>query len=131
MFDHKGVVSTEVKGNLEEATDHAIQSDAEDVLEYVHGDTKEFQVIVATRKEGEACKISITFLCFQFLCEPRSVFDVKKRLVDLGYVVISAEVQYIPHTRVPLNDGELENLQKLCDKLADMEEIVKMYDNVE
>lgn len=44
MFDHKGIVTTEVKGNFETATEHAIQVDAEDVQEVEFGGVKEYHV---------------------------------------------------------------------------------------
>lgn len=108
LFSRRGVVTTEVQGDLETATDHAIQVDAEDVQEYVHDETKEFH----------------------FFCEPRSVYEVKKRLADLNYDVKSAEVLYIPHSRVDLNDKDLETAITLCDRLEALDDVVKLYDNI-
>ncbi|XP_046616744.1 translational activator of cytochrome c oxidase 1 [Neodiprion virginianus] len=108
MFDHKGVITTEIQGDLGLATDHAIQADAEDVEEFEHNDIKEYK----------------------FFCEPNSLFNVKQRLLDMNYKVKSAEALYIPRTLVNLSDSELSIAITLYDKLEANEDIVRLHDNI-
>ncbi|XP_046743394.1 probable transcriptional regulatory protein PERMA_0079 [Diprion similis] len=108
LFDYKGVITTEIQGDLGLATDHAIQVDAEDVQEVEHNDIKEYK----------------------FYCEPNVLFNVKQRLLDMNYKVKSAEALYIPRTLVNLSDSELSIAIGLCEKLEANEDVVRLHDNI-
>ncbi|XP_012255420.2 translational activator of cytochrome c oxidase 1 isoform X1 [Athalia rosae] len=108
LFERKGIVTTEIKGNLGTAVEDAIQVDAEDVVEGTDGDDKEFQ----------------------FLCEPGLVFKVKQKLLDLNYTVKSSSVQYIPYKMIDLSDSDLELAAALCDKLTAIEDVIVLHDNI-
>jgi len=115
LFEHKGIIETELpsiqgeKSNeavLELATNHAIESEAEDV-----------------QLEEDSNKL-------QFLCDARNFSQVQKSLEKLNYKISSASLEYIPNLRVPLNDSDLELCSGFFDKLDNMEDVVKLYDNI-
>ncbi|CAG9832493.1 unnamed protein product [Diabrotica balteata] len=90
---------------LEKATDHAIESGAEDV------------------------KVIENNLV-QFSCGKSNLNQVVGELEKLGYKITSAEVEYVPFNLQPLQDSELEVCQKLFDKLENVPEVVRIVDNI-
>lgn len=67
---------------------------------------------------------------FQFICEPKSLQNVQKKIEESKYKITSSEVEYIPNLVIDLSDRDLENLSNVYDKLEAQEEIIKIYDNI-
>ncbi|PSN51062.1 Translational activator of cytochrome c oxidase 1 [Blattella germanica] len=111
IFEHKGLVQAEQSDStpLEKAVEHAIEIGAEDVTEE------------ETEEDGKI---------LQFLCEPALLNQVKGKLVKLGYTIKNADNEFLPKIQVTLNDNDLENVNKLFDKLNDDPDVVKLYDNI-
>ncbi|XP_028130808.1 translational activator of cytochrome c oxidase 1 [Diabrotica virgifera virgifera] len=113
LFEEKGQIEAEhqaLAGKpeeeiLEKATDHAIESGAEDV------------------------KVIENSLV-QFSCGKSNLNQVVGELEKMGYKVTSAEVEYVPFNLQPLQDSELEVCQKLFDKLESVPEVVRLVDNI-
>ncbi|KAF5281661.1 hypothetical protein FQR65_LT14591 [Abscondita terminalis] len=110
LFDYKGTIEAEVHENdtddtiLENATNAAIECDADDVT---------FQDDVLL-----------------FTCNSHSFMKVQKHLELKGYKILTANLEYIPIRRVPLNDADVELCSKLYEKLKTIDEVVALYDNI-
>lgn len=62
--------------------------------------------------------------------EPNDVSKVAGKLAEMGYVYDSAEVEYIPMTKVQIADSELvEKMQKLLDMFDDNDDVQNVYHN--
>ena len=62
--------------------------------------------------------------------EPNDVSKVAGKLAEMGYVYDSAEVEYIPMTKVQITDPELvEKMQKLLDMFDDNDDVQNVYHN--
>ncbi len=62
--------------------------------------------------------------------EPNDVSKVAGKLAETGYVYDSAEVEYIPMTKVQITDPELvEKMQKLLDMFDDNDDVQNVYHN--
>jgi YebC/PmpR family DNA-binding regulatory protein len=55
---------------------------------------------------------------------------MQKALEEKGINPISAEVEWIPSTTVPLNDEQAEDVSKLVDKLEQDEDVQKVFHNM-
>ncbi|XP_011865267.1 PREDICTED: translational activator of cytochrome c oxidase 1 [Vollenhovia emeryi] len=109
MFTHLGSVIVEKKGDLENATEDAINVDAEDVEEFVENDTE----------------------YFQFKCDPRLLNKVKHLLEERQYCVLSAEEDYIPQTIIKLSESDLEDVSLIREKILSLEDVSHVHDNLE
>ena len=56
--------------------------------------------------------------------------NMQKALEEKGITPISAEVEWIPTTTVPLNDAQAEDVSKLIDKLEQDEDVQKVFHNL-
>ncbi|XP_043279662.1 translational activator of cytochrome c oxidase 1 [Venturia canescens] len=108
VFDHKGFVVTELKGDLDSATEDAIAVGAEDVQEIEVDGTK----------------------CLQFISDGRSCAKVANQLSSKSYKVLSMEDKYLPKIFANLNDEDIEKTEKLIEKLEAFEEFVRIHDNI-
>ncbi len=62
--------------------------------------------------------------------EPNDVSKVAGQLAEMGYVYSSAEVEYIPMTKVEITDEELEEkMQKLLDLFDENDDVQNVYHN--
>jgi transcriptional/translational regulatory protein YebC/TACO1 len=62
--------------------------------------------------------------------EPNDVSKAAGKLAEMGYVYDSAEVEYIPMTKVQITDPELvEKMQKLLDMFDDNDDVQNVYHN--
>jgi YebC/PmpR family DNA-binding regulatory protein len=55
---------------------------------------------------------------------------MQKALEDKGIVPISAELEWIPSTTVPLNDEQAADVSKLIEKLEQDEDVQKVFHNM-
>ncbi|CAH1164074.1 unnamed protein product [Phaedon cochleariae] len=90
---------------LEQATEHAILSGAEDVS-IMENNTMEFT------------------------CAETSLQNVVLELEKIGYKVASAGVEYLPLKFQKLQDSELELCGRLYEKLENLSEVVRLSDNI-
>ena len=56
--------------------------------------------------------------------------NMQKALEDKGIIPISAELEWIPGTTVPLNDEQAEDVSKLIEKLGQDEDVQKVFHNM-
>lgn len=90
---------------LEAATEHAIESGAEDV------ELLEDNVL-------------------EFTCGKTNMRAVQNNLEKLNYNINSASVEYIPYKLQVLNEDELTLCAKLYEKLEAIPEVVNLTDNI-
>ena len=57
--------------------------------------------------------------------------NMQKALEDKGITPISAEVEWIPSTTVPISDTQAEDVSKLIDRLEQDEDVQKVFHNME
>ena len=105
------VVALPVSGDIDAATEHAIEAGAEDVSE----------------EEGEEPGEKV--LVFRTSWE--DVYAVKKALTQLGYTVKFAETMYEPQTPVTLTGEDATLHESLLDKLNELSDVVKVSSNAE
>jgi transcriptional/translational regulatory protein YebC/TACO1 len=55
---------------------------------------------------------------------------MQKALEEKNITPISAEVEWIPSTTVPLNDAQAEDVSKLIEKLEQDEDVQKVFHNM-
>ena len=55
---------------------------------------------------------------------------MQKALEDKGITPISAEVEWIPGTTVPLSDEQAEDVSKLIEKLEQDDDVQKVFHNM-
>ena len=56
--------------------------------------------------------------------------NMQKALEEKGITPISAEVEWIPSTTVPLSDAQAEDVSKLIDKLEQDDDVQKVFHNM-
>ncbi|KAJ8971252.1 hypothetical protein NQ314_000793 [Rhamnusium bicolor] len=112
LFEEKGIIEAESTGEtsneeemLEKATEHAIESGAEDV-KIVEGNL------------------------VQFVCGKFNLLKVVSNLEQLKYKVTSASVEYIPLKLQNLQERDLALCHSLYQKLENMPEVMILSDNI-
>lgn len=113
MFQQKGVIDAEnstlasksAEEQLELATEHAIESNAEEVT---------------------ALEDNI----FQFFCSPENFGQTQTLLEKLGYTILNASVDYLPLKMQELGENNLQLYERLMKKLDETPEVVRLFDNV-
>jgi Uncharacterized conserved protein len=56
--------------------------------------------------------------------------QVRGKLEKFQYTIREAGCEFIPKIQVTLNDADLDAARKLCDKLAEIPDVVRLYDNI-
>jgi len=56
--------------------------------------------------------------------------NMQKALEDKGIMPISAELEWIPVTTVPVNDAQAEDVSKLIERLEQDEDVQKVFHNM-
>ncbi|RZC40603.1 translational activator of cytochrome c oxidase 1, partial [Asbolus verrucosus] len=111
LFEEKGIVEVEIEKTakseelLEIATDHAIESGAEDV-----------KVLDENT--------------LQFVCGSTNLKNVVTGLEKFNYKVVSASVEFIPLKLQELSDSDLKLCSNLYEKLEALPEVVRLSDNI-
>lgn len=116
MFEELGiVVATRLDGTFANAaafedklTEDAIECDAQEVEDI------DFENKSAT-----------------FICRPIDVEKVKRKLLNLGYVVEIAEHVFIPQNTYKLNEAETKTYEFLKLRLSQIDGFERIFDNVE
>lgn len=105
MFSRKGVLVIEKKDNLTEddVMMVALEADAEDVV------TEEDAFIVYT--------------------EPGNLNVCEKAFEKAGIEIVSCEVEYISSNYITPEKDQIENINKLIEKLEDLDDVQNVYHN--
>lgn len=112
VFHEKGIIHAEKTNSslkseelLELATEHAIESNAEDVN-------------------------LVDDSVLEFTCTKDSFEKTQTILEKLGYKILNSSVEYMPFSEVSLSEAELVVYKKLVGKLEEMPDVVRLFDNV-
>lgn len=63
-------------------------------------------------------------------CEPTNVHEIKQALVNGGYKVESAELEWVPNTTVELNEEQTEKAYDFLSTLEDHDDVQNVYTNL-
>jgi YebC/PmpR family DNA-binding regulatory protein len=104
LFDRRGMLTfTRVEIDEDALMEAALEAGAEDISE-----------------EGDTLEV---------LTSPEDFETVKEGLEAAGLVPATAEVTYVPQTRVPLDDKTGPQMLKLLDALDDCDDVTDVYSN--
>jgi len=112
LFMEKGIIEAEhpelslktKDEQLELATEHAIESNAEEVI---------------TADE-----------IFQFLCSKQQFPETQNLLEQLGYKIVYASVEYLPLKMAELGPTDMQIFEKLVKKIEEMPDVLRVFYNV-
>lgn len=111
-FEQKGLFLASDNMTLDAAEEIAIEAGAEEVQKIPDPENENGELI-------------------QFLCDAADFYAVKKNLEStLGDDLRSAQLEYLPISRVELNDGTMSVLSKMIEKLEEEEDVVRIIDNI-
>ena len=68
---------------------------------------------------------------YEILTEPKDFSSVRENLEGLGLEFLEASVQMIPTTTVKLDEHGVEKMNRLIDKLDDLDDVMNIYHNWE
>lgn len=103
QFTRKGVIFTKAKGD--EIMMAALDAGAEDVADEEDGTT----IYTAA---GDLAK-------------------VRSGLIDAGYEIDSAELQYVPNNTIPVDEENSAKVEKILDAIDDLDDVVAVHTNAE
>ena len=52
-------------------------------------------------------------------------------LIDAGYEIDSAELQYVPNNTVPIDEETAPKVEKILDAIDDLDDVVAVHTNAE
>lgn len=103
QFSRKGVIFTKAKGD--EIMMAALDAGAEDIADEEDGTT----IYTAA---GDLMK-------------------VRGALIEAGYEIDSAELQYVPNNTVPIDEETAPKVEKILDAVDDLDDVVAVHTNAE
>ena len=68
---------------------------------------------------------------FVIYTSPEAFHAVSKAFEDAGFNVISSEVEYVSSNLIPLDDSQAESIEKLKDKLEELDDVQEVYTNLQ
>ena len=103
QFMRKGVIFTKAKGD--EIMMTALDAGAEDIVDEEDGTT--------------------------IYTAAGSLAKVRSGLIDAGYEIDSAELQYVPNNTVPVDEENSAKVEKILDAIDDLDDVVAVHTNAE
>ena len=67
--------------------------------------------------------------CFEITTAPSDFSGVREALEQNGLEFVEAEVQMVPANKIELNDEQAEKMQKLIERLEDLDDVMNVYHN--
>lgn len=68
---------------------------------------------------------------YQITTEPSDFTEVSERLEEAGLEFLEAEVQMVPTTTVQLDEKDAEKMERLIEKLEELDDVANIYHNWE
>ena len=113
MFDEKGQIII----SKEEMDDNNIEMEADDIMMLaLDAGAEDFQA------EEEI---------FEITTEPADFTEVRDKLEEAGLEFLEAEVQMVPTTTVALEEKDAEKMERLIEKLEELDDVSNIYHNWE
>jgi YebC/PmpR family DNA-binding regulatory protein len=103
QFSRKGVIFTKAKGD--EIMMAALDAGAEDIADEEDGTT----IYTASS----------------------DLMKVRAALIEAGYEIDSAELQYVPNNTVPIDEETAPKVEKILDAIDDLDDVVAVHTNAE
>lgn len=68
---------------------------------------------------------------YEITTEPSNFSNVREKLEESGLTFLEAEVQMVPTTTVALDEAGQEKMERLIEKLEDLDDVMDVYHNWE
>ncbi len=68
---------------------------------------------------------------YEIITEPSDFTAVREKLEEVGLEFLEAEVQMVPTTTVALNEKGVEKMERLIERLEDLDDVANIYHNWE
>ena len=68
---------------------------------------------------------------YEITVEPSNFSEVREKLESEGLTFLEAAVQMVPSTTVALDEQAQEKMERLIDKLEDLDDVMNVYHNAE
>ena len=108
MFDKKGVI----------------------VIEKASTDIDEEELMM-TALEAGAEDFNSSEEVYEITTTPSDFSDVREKLEEAGLTFLEAEVQMIPTTTVSLDESGVEKMERLIERLEELDDVMDVYHNWE
>ena len=108
MFDKKGVI----------------------VIEKASTDIDEEELMM-TALEAGAEDFNSSEEVYEITTTPSDFSDVREKLEESGLTFLEAEVQMIPTTTVALDEAGVEKMERLIERLEELDDVMDVYHNWE
>ena len=108
MFDKKGVI----------------------VIEKASTDMDEEELMLLAL-DAEADDFNTSEEVYEITTAPSNFSEVREKLEDAGLTFLEAEVQMVPTTTVALDDAGIEKMERLIERLEELDDVMDVYHNWE
>ena len=108
MFDKKGVI----------------------VIEKASTDMDEEELMLLALDAG-ADDFNTSEEVYEITTAPSNFSEVREKLEDAGLTFLEAEVQMVPTTTVALDDAGIEKMERLIERLEELDDVMDVYHNWE
>ena len=68
---------------------------------------------------------------YEITAEPSNFTEVREKLESAGLTFLEAEVQMIPSTTITLDEQAQEKMERLIERLEDLDDVMNVYHNAE
>ena len=100
------------------------------VIEKATTDKDEEELMMLALEAG-AEDFEISEEIYEITVEPSNFTEVREKLEAEGLTFLEAEVQMVPSTTVALDEQAQEKMERLIDKLEDLDDVMNVYHNAE
>ncbi len=88
-------------------------------------------VIMMTALDAGAEDVVTNDECYEVICKPENLHNVRKEFETGGYMIISAEVEYVPQSEIALDKDSAISVNKLILSLEDLDDVQNVYTNAD
>jgi len=100
------------------------------VIEKASTDKDEEELMMIALEAG-AEDFEISEEIYEVTVEPSNFTEVREKLESEGLTFLEASVQMVPSTTVTLDDQAQEKMDRLVDRLEDLDDVMNVYHNAE
>ena len=100
------------------------------VIEKASTDKNEEELMMVALEAG-AEDFEIGEEVYEITVEPSNFTEVREKLEGEGLTFLEASVQMVPSTTVALDEQAQEKMEKLIDRLEDLDDVMNVYHNAE
>ena len=137
LTDNRNRAATEVRtamtkngGNLGESGSVGYMFERTGVITIQKGELTEDDVLMAVLDAG-ADEVNDLGEQFEVVCEPTDLVEVRSALQEAGIDYESAEAQFVPTMRTPVDLEGAQKALRLIDALEDSDDVQAVYSNLD